>query len=318
MVRDENTGQSEKPVLLARKNFRILVEGENREGYSALRLATVVKTPAGLYRLDNRFIPPLVQFRSSDYLTSLARQLLEVLSARSAVLSGVRRQKNQSLADFTAADIAGFWLLYTITSQLPLFRHLFETRGGHPEELFSAMTLLAGALTTFSQKVQPRDLPVYDHENLTGCFTDLYEKIRLLLDTVVPSNFVALPLKVVRPSLYATAIERDEYFANTRFYLAVSAEMSQADVIGRVPQLVKLASGDMVEHLVQRALAGVPLTHVPNPPPAIPVKLNYEYFSLSLTGDPWQSITRARNIAAYVPEDFPNPQMELVILLPTT
>src|SRR5579864_2570697 len=37
--RDENTGNSEKPVQVARKNLRFMVEGENREGNSALRIA---------------------------------------------------------------------------------------------------------------------------------------------------------------------------------------------------------------------------------------------------------------------------------------
>ncbi len=40
-------------------------------------------------------------------------------SARSSGISGMRRQKNQSLADFTAADIANFWLLYTINTAFP-------------------------------------------------------------------------------------------------------------------------------------------------------------------------------------------------------
>ena len=53
-----------------------------------------------------------------------------------------------------------------------------------------------------------------------------------------------------------------------------------------------------------------------SPPAAIPVKLNYQYFSLSQSGGPWETIVRARNLAAYVPGDFPNPQMELLILLP--
>ena len=318
MVRDENSGLAEKPVMVARKNLRILVEGDSREGYSALRVANVQKTPAGLYRTNPRFVPPLVNFRASDYLTSISRRLLEVLSARSTALSGVRRQKNQTLADFTAADIAGFWLLYTVNSFLPVFRHLFETKGGHPEELYSAMLSLAGALTSFSHKIYPRDLPVYDHDELSACFTDLDEKLRFLLDTVVPSNFVSLPLKPVRPSIYAASIDRDDYFNNTRMYLAVAAETTQADIIGRVPQLIKVGSGDTIEHLVQRALPGVPLAHVPNPPSAIPVKLNYEYFSLAAGGPIWQALTRARNIAVYSPEDFPNPVMELVILLPTT
>jgi type VI secretion system protein ImpJ len=316
MVRDENTGQAEKPVLIARKNFRLLVEGESREGFSTLRIATVEKGPSNLFRLRPQFVPPLVEFRASDYLTSIARRLLEILSSRSAILSGLRRQKNQTLADFTAADIPSFWLLYTINTALPVFRHLFEARGGHPEELFGAMLSLAGALTTFSVKVHPRDFPAYDHEDLGACFTSLDAKLRLLLETVVPSNFVSLPLKLVQPSIYATSIDRDDYLTNTRMYLAIKAETGQADVIAKTPHLIKVASVDQVEYLVQQALPGVLLTHVPTPPNAIPVKLGYQYFSLTPQGIPWESIGKSRNLAAFAPEDFPNPQMELLILLP--
>ncbi len=316
MVRDDNTGQSEKPVLVARKNFRLLVEGENREGSSALRIGTVRKTEAGLYQLEPRFVAPLLDLTASDYLTSIARRLVEILSAKSSTLAGTRRQKNQSLADFTSADIASFWLLYTINASFPIFRHIFETRAGHPEVLYAAMLSLAGALSTFSLKVHPRDLPVYDHDNLGACFSDLDEKLRFLLDTVVPSNYVALPLRLVQPSIYATSIDRDDYLKNTKMYLAISAETTQGDLIGRVPHLVKVCSADYIDHLVQRALPGVPLGHVISPPGAIPVKLNYQYFSLSQGGGPWEAIVRARNLAVYVPGDFPNPQMELIILLP--
>jgi type VI secretion system protein ImpJ len=316
MIRDDNTGQSERPVMMARKNFRILVEGESTEGVSVMRVATVRKTPAGVFQLDPHFVAPMLDLSGSDYLLSIARRLVEILSAKSSTLSGSRRQKNQSLADFTASDIANFWLLYTINTAFPNISHLFETRGGHPEALFSAMLQLAGSLTTFSQKVHPRDLPVYDHENLGGCFTDLDEKLRFLLDTVVPSNFVSLPLKMVSPNIYATSIDKDEYLRNTRMYLAVSADAGQADIIGRAPNLIKICSGDHIELLVQRALAGVPLIHSISPPSAIPLKLNYQYFSLSQSGGPWETILRARNLAAYVPGEFPNPQLELIVLLP--
>jgi len=46
------------------------------------------------------------------------------------------------------------------------------------------------------------------------------------------------------------------------------------------------------------------------------VKLNYQYFSLSQSGVAWEAVQRARNLAAYVPGDLPNPQLELIILLP--
>jgi type VI secretion system protein ImpJ len=316
LFRDENTGLSEKPVQVARKNLRLLAEGESRDGASTLRLARIKRTPAGTFQLDPRFVPPLLDFRASEYLVAIARRLVEILSARSSAVAGLRRQKNQSLADFSAADIANFWLLYTINTAFPEIRHLFETRGGHPETLFSAMLGLAGALTTFSTGIHPRDLPVYDHEDLGACFADLDEKLRILLETVVPSNFVSLPLKMVQPSIYATSIDNDKYLVNTKMYLAVSAETSQAEVVGKTPNLVKVCSASHIEHLVRQALPGVPLTYVAQPPGAIPIKLNYQYFSLSQAGVAWEAIQRARNLAAYVPGDLPNPELELIILLP--
>jgi len=316
LFRDENTGLSEKPVQIARKNLRLLVEGEARDGYSTLQAARVRRTPAGTFQLDPRFVPPVLDFRASDYLVAIARRLVEILSARSSSIAGLRRQKNQTLADFTSADIANFWLLYTINTAFPHFRHLFETRGGHPESLFAAMLSLAGALTTFSSAIHPRDLPLYDHAALGACFTDLDEKLRALLETVVPTNFVSLPLKLGQPSIYATSIDNDKYLANTKMYLAISAETSQAEIVGKTPQLVKVCSASHIEHLVRQALPGVPLTYVPAPPSAIPIKLNYQYFSLSQSGVAWEAVQRARNLAAYVPAELPNPELELIILLP--
>ena len=316
LFRDENTGLSERPVQVARKNMRLLVEGERLDGYATLRVARVRRTEAGTFHLDPRFVPPLLDFHANDYLVAIARRLVEILSARSSAIAATRRQKNQSLADFTASDIASFWLLYTVNSAFPIFRHLFETRGGHPEVLYSEMLSLAGALTTFSTNIHPRDLPAYDHDELGPCFTELDEKLRTLLETVVPANFVSLPLKLVQPAIYATALDNDKYLVNTKMYLAVAAESPQADIVGKTPQLVKVCSASHIEHLVRNALPGVPLTYVAAPPSAIPIKLNYQYFSLSQSGVAWEAIQRARNLAAYVPGDFPNPQLELIILLP--
>ena len=178
------------------------------------------------------------------------------------------------------------------------------------------MLSLAGALTTFSTNIHPREFAPYDHDELGACFTALDEKLRLLLDTVVPSNFVSLPLKLIQPFIYATAIDNDKYLQNTKMYIAISAESSQAEIVGRTPQIVKVCSASHIEHLVKNALPGVALTYVAAPPGAIPIKLNYQYFSISQSGVAWEAIQRARNLAAYVPSDLPHPQLELIILLP--
>ena len=79
---------------------------------------------------------------------------------------------------------------------------------------------------------------------------------------------------------------------------------------------MQVCSASHIQHLVEHALPGVPLTHIQRPPSVIPVKMNYQYFSLSQSGGAWESIVRARNFAAYVPEDFPSPQIELIVLFP--
>jgi len=313
---DENTGASERPVQVARKNLRLLAEDDSTEGYATLRVARVCRTQAGTFESVPRFVPPLLDFYASEYLLALARRLVEVLAARSSSLAAVRRQKNQSLADFTISDIANFWLLYTVNTAFPALNHLFKTRGGHPENLFAAMLELAGALTAFSFDIHPRDLPLYDHDDLGGCFTALDETLCTLLDTVIPANFVTLPLKLVQNAIYAASIDDDKYFANTRMYLAISAEAPQADLVARVPQLVKVCSANQIEHIVRQALPGMSLTYVASPPSALPVKLNYQYFSLGQQGAAWEATRRARTLAAYVPADLPNPQLELLILLP--
>ena len=99
-------------------------------------------------------------------------------------------------------------------------------------------------------------------------------------------------------------------------YLAISADMNEGDLIAKTPYLVKVCSANHIEHLVRQALPGVSLTHVPKPPSAVPVKLNCQYFSVAMTGGAWEAITRARNLAAYVPGDLPKPNLELIILLP--
>jgi type VI secretion system protein ImpJ len=315
LLRDE-TGQTagERPVALARNNLAILAEGEALEGSVLLPLALVERTEAGLFRLAPTFVAPLVDVNASPYLSGILRGLVELLVARTSQLAGARRQRNESLADFSASDVANFWLLYTLNTELPGLRHLLLATRVHPETLFTAMLRLAGSLATFSTKVEARDLPRYEHEKLGACFTELDRLLRELLETVIPSNFVALPLKLVRPSIYAAAIDNDEYFRGSRYYIAVTSTIKQAELVSRFPVLAKVSSGTQIEDLIRQALPGLRMVHTPVPPRAIPVRLDYEYFSLEASGGIWDSVTRARNLAVYTPGELGDTQMELIVL----
>jgi type VI secretion system protein ImpJ len=314
--RDENTGLMEKPIQVARKNLRLLAQGENLDGFTTLPVARVTRASTGEFVLDPHFVPPVLDITASDYLLSIARRLVEILSARSATLSGSRRQRNQGLAEFGVSDVANFWLLYTVNSHLPRFRHLFETRRGHPADLYGAMLDLAGSLTTFSTTLHPRGLPAYDHTALGDCFSQLDAQVRELLETVVPASHVTLTLRETEPSIYATAIEQDRYLAGPAMYLAISAAVRPDELARNATRLIKVSSGGQMQRLIRQALPGVQLRPQASPPSSLPVKLNYQYFSLDRTGTDWDAIARERNIAVYVPSDFPEPKLELVVMLP--
>jgi type VI secretion system protein ImpJ len=314
LVNDENSGTAQKPVQVARKNFRILTGFEIGEGLTSVKLARVLKNEAGQFQLDHAFVPPLLDIASNDHIMGLVRRTVELLAAKSANLAGMRRQKNLSLADFTSGDIANFWLLYTINSSLPVVRHAFESRHGHPEDLYAELTSLAGALTTFSPDVDAATLPVYQHDDLGESYRGLCEKIHQLLESTVPTNFVSIPLRLTQNSIYAALLEDEKYFRNTRYYLAVSADLNEGELIQRTPLLGKICSATHIEHLVRNALPGVPLTHLPVAPDTIPVKLNYQYFALSQTGGAWEAIARSRNIAFYAPSELGITKAEAIIV----
>ena len=314
LLRDENSGQMERPVQLARKNFRFLLQRQVREGISLLRVARVRRKKATTYEFDSAFVPPVLDYTANGYLVSVLRRLVEILSTKSSNLAATVSQKNQTLASFSTSDIPNFWSLYTINSYFPLLNHLFGTGSGHPERLFAAMLSLAGTLTTFSNEVRPADLPLYDHDNLYPCFSDLEKKLTQLLEIGVPAKFVSIPLKLIQPSIYGASISDDKYLTKTKMYLAITADMNQGNLVSNTLQLVKVGSPSFVERAVKTGVDGMPLSSIQSPPRGVQVKLSHQYFALDQIGNAWDGIRRERYFAAYVPGEFPNPQLELIVV----
>ncbi len=312
---DENNGAEEKPVQVARRLFRVLFEDEYRDGFSVLRIAQVTRNAAGIPVLNPKFVAPCLNLASSSYLNMLLRRQIEILATKSGTLSGPRRQRGKITAEFSPSETANFWLLHTVNSYLPELKHIWKVRKGHPEAAYVAMLRLAGALSTFSLEARPENLPDYDHDDLGRCFTLLDQNIRDLMETVIPSKFISIPLQVKDRFVWGGAVTEDQYFQGSQFYLAVSAKMGMDEVIRKVPQLVKVSATDEIQHLIRNSLPGLPLRHIPVPPAAIPIKLDNQYFALNQSGELWNMMKLSRQIAVHAPGEIVDPRMELFIVL---
>jgi type VI secretion system protein ImpJ len=313
-INDESSSNEQKTIQIGRKNFRLLLEGQNMEGFTTLRIARINRKE-GSFALDTDFIAPCVDIASSEQLMMLVRRMIEILATKSESLNANRRQRGQDLADFGVSETAHFWLLHTVNSCLPELKHIWTVRRGHPEILYVAMLKLAGALATFSLDSKARELPDYDHDNLGRCFRLLDEKIRNLLETVIPSKCVSIPLRLIEKTIWAGTVSNEEYLHDSQFFLAVGAKMGVDDVIKRVPQLVKISPSDEMQNLIRLSLPGMTLRHVPAPPSAITFKLDNQYFSLNQTGRLWDKITQSRNISLHVPSEIIDAKIELLVVL---
>jgi type VI secretion system protein ImpJ len=315
MFTDDNIGDEDKPVLVARRAFRLLFEDEYRDGFSAFRIAQVTRNAAGVPVLNPRFVAPCLNLASSAYLSMLLRRQIEILASKSGSLSGPRRQRGKIAAEFSPSETANFWLLHTVNSYLPELKHIWKVRHGHPESAYVAMLRLAGALSTFSLEARPENLPDYDHDDLGRCFTLLDASIRDLMETVIPSKFISIPLELKDRFVWSGSVTEDQYLRNSQLYLAVSAKMGLDDLIRKAPQLIKVSSQDDIQRLIRNSLPGLTLRHVPVPPAAIPIKLDNQYFSLNQGGPLWDAILLSRQIAVHAPGEIVDPRMEVLIVL---
>jgi type VI secretion system protein ImpJ len=177
------------------------------------------------------------------------------------------------------------------------------------------MLRLGGALCTFALDSHPKELPLYDHDHLDECFTILDEHIRRHLETIVPTQYIAIPLKKVADYFYAGEVTDQRCLGRSRWIFGIHTKQGEAEIITSAPRVVKICSQEFVPRLVQRALPGMSMTHLPVAPSAIPAKVDFQYFSVSKAGPCWDHIVLTRLVGVYVPGELPDPLLELLVIL---
>jgi len=311
VLHDENTGADERPVRIGRKNLRLLIDTEPAGDLLTLPIARVVRDGSGHYAYDSNFVPPVLLVSASTRLLSLAQRLIDILDEKSVAISRSAANKGE----FSTREIANFWLLHAVNSALAPLRHLLIAKRGHPEELFTELSRLAGALCTFALDSHPRELPLYDHRNLSESFDKLDRHIREHLETIVPTNCISIPLSRTEPYYYEGEIADSRVLGRSRWVFAIRSAMGEAELMARTPQLIKVCTPVFVRELVKRALPGLGLMHLAVPPPAISARVETQYFGISRNGPCWDHMTKTRQVGVYVPGEFPEPEVEILVVL---
>jgi type VI secretion system protein ImpJ len=312
---DEMSGRDEKPVQLGRKNFSLLLDTELSEQFSTLPLARIRRDGAGRFIYDPAFIPPVLRIAGSEALMNSLRRLCEILDEKTRTMTSGAAAAGEALADRYRRDLSSFWYLHTINSSLGALRHQLLAKKGHPEELYVDLLRLAGGLSCFALDTHPKDLPLYNHDDLSGCFDALLARIRAWLDLIIPDRCVTIALQSAAPSYWSAQVNDVRCLDKARWIFEIESRAGEAAVITQTPVLAKICSQRFIERLVRHALPGLTLTHLPVPPPEVPARVEAQYFSITRNGPCWQDIVSTHTLGVYIPDNLPEPQLAIHILL---
>ncbi len=315
MTYDEITGGEEKPIRYGRKTIRLVFETEARDGFEVLPLARIRRDGAGHFIFDEKFIPPVIRFSASPTLLVMLQRLLDILTQKNLTFTGTTAGIDRQSTGMSAHQIASFWFLHTINISLATLRHLYLSNQCHPEELYREMLRLGGALCTFSLDSSPANLPLYDHHDLQSCFEGLDIHIREHLELLVPTNCVTVRLEQSDRYFWEAELTDSRLFGPTKWFISLASNIGEAELINGTPALVKVCSAKFVPELVKRALPGLRLMHISNPPSALSPRITNQYFSVNRSGPCWDHLSETRRLGIYVPGEIPNPELELLVLL---
>jgi len=271
--------------------------------------------------LSEKFAPPCFTLFGSESLSKIAIDIRNQITARGHQLESYKKQRHIHTAEFGTRDMVYLLALRSLNRYIPLLYHLTASRQVHPWKFYALLRQLIGELSTFSIGIDvmgaladgSRSLPDYDHETLWHCFSSAQSLISRLLDEITagPEYVIAL---LFDETFYAAHLPPQVFEERNRFYLVVETEVDPKTVLQDLEKISKLGSRERLPLLVARALPGIKLNHLPNPPQELPRRSQCLYFQIDHHSENWAEVKKTYNLALYwdrAPKDL---KVELMVV----
>jgi type VI secretion system protein ImpJ len=316
-LRDDAIGQGENNVSFARKNLALLSQAQLTEGTVSFPIARIFRDGKGGFASDPEFVPPCLRISACEGLVLILHRLVQAIDEKVMSTRNMRLSSGGFELGTSALDVANYWFLHALCSSLPALRHHLLDKRSHPEEVYRDMARLAGALSTFSIEASRDEIPAYRHRDLTSTFKEMDALIRRYLEVVAPSNSVTLQFRKADNYVFAAEVKDERCLRRARWIFGVRSSVAESLLLRQTPKLVKVCSAEGVIKLVQRALPGLELMHLPVPPAALHAQADMHYFSISLSGACWQHILQTKQVGVYLPGDLGDATFEVTIITET-
>jgi type VI secretion system protein ImpJ len=307
---DANVGADNVSRLRVGKlHLRLMLEAEDRAGYSCLAIARIVEVRADRQVvLDQQFIPPCLNCEASPVLTGFLAELQGLFHHRGSAIA-------ERVADTSGrggvGEVADFLLLQAVNRYEPLLAHYVGLAELHPESFYALAVEMAGELATFTSKTRrPPDFPVYRHDDLTRTFAAVIAELRQSLSAVLEQTAIPIPLQLRKFGIRVAALADRTLLSNAAFVLTVRADMPAEALRRNFPNQVKIGPVEQIREIVGAAVSGVPVRALPVAPRQIPYHAGASYFELDKATPLWKQLSTSGGFAIYLPDGFPQVEME--------
>ena len=297
----------EQTLEIAAPRLELVVRKTPRAGYQCLPLGKITEVRDGIVSLDDTVPPTALVIASHPAYQGYLTRIIGWIEAK---LEGLSR----FAADPTSGggmQATDYLMLMLLNREIPVLRHLNQSRHVHPERLYEKLISLSGELSTFDQGArQAAVYEPYDHDNPRDVFTPVVQDIQRLLSRDV-GRAIRLSLNEVRPNSFAALVNDRNLFSQATFIVEVGSGLPVSQVQQQFPQLCKMGPSTRMKEIINTNLPGIPLMHLPNPPRQIRVVAKNVYFLVDKNTDLWREFSTAPAVGMHFAGNWPNLKLEL-------
>jgi type VI secretion system protein ImpJ len=298
----------EEEIEVAYPRLAYEIRKTAKPGYVGLPIARIVEVHDRALVFDEKFAPPVLVCAAHP---TVAGWLDRVIGWIGNKLDELARYASDATAG-GGLQSADYLMLQMLNREIPALKHFRLSRFVHPERLYEELLRIAGELATFAtQERRARDYSAYNHDDLETSFAPVLRDIQDFLSARLDRRAIRLELIERAPNAFISTIKDRTLFRNATLILEVSARRPLTEIQQNMPAFLKIGPNTKMNEIVHAHLPGVPLVHLPTPPPQIRAITDHVYFYLDRNSPLWPEFSVASAIGMHFAGDWPELAMEL-------
>ena len=307
-VRDTTSdGQLSAMLQVAPLGLKLLLASQLSDDYLVFPVAKIRECRAdNQVVLTDDFIPSVMRFSASSRLAGMVTELKGMLTQRADGLAARAVASGRG----GTGEIGDFLKLQVLNRAEVLFGDLIDQDCAHPHDLYRDVIALCGELATFGTGRRAPEFHGYRHDDLWACFHPTMAIYRQLMSDTDQQSAVSLPLEAKGYGIRVATLSDKSLLANAAFVLAVAADVSDDQLRGNFPNLLKVAPVERISELVNAQIPGIAIAVLPVTPRQIPYHAGFMYFEIQRGGQLWDMLSSSAGFAFHVAAELPGLELE--------